>query len=388
MFALYMFGGEVIHDFASGVSGFALEAALYLPPQTWGYWMLLGHVTVAMEMMLLLPFTKFAHVIYRTVALYLGALKPLLSATIVPWAWLTLASAWWVIPMTLLPAAARAYVGGSSEVAYFAQIQVLYELYGRPMPAIWPRNSYTLIEPEAAKRDIRIVRGVLGLTGLAHVAADQLEARPVLLFQPLAIFDRSAAREVIERDSVLAALDKMLSIEREIKRGHLMLLVRIKDTLTPEQQASISRILKDIQSEIQAARKSGGPEEAKAKSKELRSATRVKIRSVLTEEQRKQYDSMDQRPDNSQAPPQMYKVWVPIPEGKPVPVDITTGISDGSYTEVTSGALKEGQEAERFLQRRVDPVAQQRRQHEDAPQSVDYGGDGGQQLHQKGDGRS
>jgi hypothetical protein len=31
-------------------------------------------------------------------------------------------------------------------------------------------------------------------------------------------------------------------------------------------------------------------------------------------------------------------------EGKPVPVDITTGISDGSYTEVTSGALKEGQE--------------------------------------------
>ena len=40
----------------------------------------------------------------------------------------------------------------------------------------------------------------------------------------------------------------------------------------------------------------------------------------------------------------MYKVWIPIPEGKPVPVDITTGISDGSYTEVTSGALKDGQE--------------------------------------------
>jgi HlyD family secretion protein len=27
-----------------------------------------------------------------------------------------------------------------------------------------------------------------------------------------------------------------------------------------------------------------------------------------------------------------------------LPVEITTGISDGSYTEVTSGALKEGQE--------------------------------------------
>jgi bacillithiol biosynthesis cysteine-adding enzyme BshC len=40
-----------------------------------------------------------------------------------------------------------AYVGGSSEVAYFAQIEVLYKLFGRPMPVIWPRDSFTLIEP-------------------------------------------------------------------------------------------------------------------------------------------------------------------------------------------------------------------------------------------------
>jgi bacillithiol biosynthesis cysteine-adding enzyme BshC len=39
-----------------------------------------------------------------------------------------------------------AYVGGSSEVAYFAQIEVLYRLFGRPMPVIWPRDSFTLIE--------------------------------------------------------------------------------------------------------------------------------------------------------------------------------------------------------------------------------------------------
>jgi bacillithiol biosynthesis cysteine-adding enzyme BshC len=40
------------------------------------------------------------------------------------------------------------YVGGSAEVAYFAQIEVLYRLLNRPMPVIWPRNSFTLIEPE------------------------------------------------------------------------------------------------------------------------------------------------------------------------------------------------------------------------------------------------
>jgi HlyD family secretion protein len=114
--------------------------------------------------------------------------------------------------------------------------------------------------------------------------------------------------------------------------------------LTPEQQAGISRIFKDAQGEIMAAGKAGGSEAAKTKAKELRAANRIKIRSLLTEEQKKKYDQMDRRPDSSQGPAPVYKVWVAVPEGRPVPVDITTGISDGSNTEVISGALKEGQE--------------------------------------------
>jgi bacillithiol biosynthesis cysteine-adding enzyme BshC len=46
----------------------------------------------------------------------------------------------------LFPTAA--YVGGSAELAYFAQIEVLYEMYDCPMPVLWPRDSFTLIEPE------------------------------------------------------------------------------------------------------------------------------------------------------------------------------------------------------------------------------------------------
>jgi ferredoxin len=62
----------------SGVSGFVLEIALYLPQApAWGYWMLLFHVAVAMELVLLAPSTKFAHAFYRSVALYVYALKPL-----------------------------------------------------------------------------------------------------------------------------------------------------------------------------------------------------------------------------------------------------------------------------------------------------------------------
>jgi nitrate reductase gamma subunit len=62
----------------AAVTGFILEVALYLPQApVWGYWMMLVHVVVAMELVLLAPFTKFAHVFYRTAALFLAALKPL-----------------------------------------------------------------------------------------------------------------------------------------------------------------------------------------------------------------------------------------------------------------------------------------------------------------------
>ena len=59
----------------TGVTGFVIEVALYLPSApAWGYWVFLLHVAVAMELMLLLPFTKFAHAIYRPVALFFHAL--------------------------------------------------------------------------------------------------------------------------------------------------------------------------------------------------------------------------------------------------------------------------------------------------------------------------
>jgi len=53
-----------------------------------------------------------------------------------------------------------AYVGGSAEVAYFAQIEVLYRIFGRPMPVIWPRDSFTLIEPPIAAEMDRLGIGI------------------------------------------------------------------------------------------------------------------------------------------------------------------------------------------------------------------------------------
>ncbi len=59
----------------TAVTGFTIELALYLPgAPVWGYWLFLIHVSVAMELVLLAPFMKLAHAVYRPVALFFVAL--------------------------------------------------------------------------------------------------------------------------------------------------------------------------------------------------------------------------------------------------------------------------------------------------------------------------
>jgi ferredoxin/nitrate reductase gamma subunit len=53
------------------LTGFVITAGIYLPSAaSWLYIVFLIHVVLAMELLILLPFTKFAHAIYRTVAIW------------------------------------------------------------------------------------------------------------------------------------------------------------------------------------------------------------------------------------------------------------------------------------------------------------------------------
>ena len=57
--------------FGATFTGFLVEIALYLPRgTTWGYIAFLVHVVLGMEIVVLLPFTKFAHAVYRPLALF------------------------------------------------------------------------------------------------------------------------------------------------------------------------------------------------------------------------------------------------------------------------------------------------------------------------------
>jgi len=74
-------------------------------------------------------------------------------------------------------------------------------------------------------------------------AIQQLQARVVELQwrmqeegQRLAeIFQRAQVNE----GEALAQVDRVLGVEREVKRAHMTMLIRIKNTLTPEQQAML-----------------------------------------------------------------------------------------------------------------------------------------------------
>ena len=43
----------------------------------------------------------------------------------------------------------------------------------------------------------------------------------------------------IDQAAALAQVDELLTVEREVKRAHLALLIQIKNTLTPDQQARL-----------------------------------------------------------------------------------------------------------------------------------------------------
>jgi nitrate reductase gamma subunit len=58
------------------LTGFIVEFELYLSHGTvWGYVLFLVHVVIGMEIVLLFPFTKFAHAVYRPIALVVQELS-------------------------------------------------------------------------------------------------------------------------------------------------------------------------------------------------------------------------------------------------------------------------------------------------------------------------
>ena len=66
----------VLFLWLAAVTGFIVEISLYVHnPSKWMYIVFLVHIVVSMELVLLIPFTKFAHAVYRPIALIILKIK-------------------------------------------------------------------------------------------------------------------------------------------------------------------------------------------------------------------------------------------------------------------------------------------------------------------------
>jgi HlyD family secretion protein len=112
--------------------------------------------------------------------------------------------------------------------------------------------------------------------------------------------------------------------------------------LTEEQQKKLDPILQDNREQFRALQ--GLPEaDRRARAQKIREASRVKIREILTDEQKTRYDQMAGAGGEGR-PGIRGRVWVIGPDGKPAAVALTLGLSDGAATEVLRGEINEGQD--------------------------------------------
>ena len=84
-------------------------------------------------------------------------------------------------------------------------------------------------QKDSLKTEIR--QAQLKFTELQWKLQDEMEKLLSLIKQPR-----------VDEQQVLAQVDKVLSAEREIKKQQVTLLVRIKNKLTPEQQAKLAEL--------------------------------------------------------------------------------------------------------------------------------------------------
>lgn len=109
--------------------------------------------------------------------------------------------------------------------------------------------------------------------------------------------------------------------------------------LTPEQQPKVEAILESSRQEIQEIRKKSKPEEARPRIQEL---VGQKITGLLTAEQKQKLNELTQAPPSEER--RRGRIWILSSEGKPVSVPVFLGITDGAFSEVYDGDIKEGAE--------------------------------------------
>src|SRR6266436_5185417 len=108
--------------------------------------------------------------------------------------------------------------------------------------------------------------------------------------------------------------------------------------LSADQQKKLEPILQDSRKQFMALQSSGLAEpDRRARAQKLRDAARVRIREILTPEQQTRYDELSGVSGDDRRGGVAGRAWLLGPDGKPAPVQLTLGLSDGTFTEILRG---------------------------------------------------
>lgn len=116
--------------------------------------------------------------------------------------------------------------------------------------------------------------------------------------------------------------------------------------LTPEQQKKLEPILQEGRDKFRTLMMRNPTEgERRIEGQKIRESSREQIRAILTPDQRGKYDQQVAEQTGGRAGAgSSGRVWILGPDGKPAAVTVQLGISDGNFTEIVGGELKDGQE--------------------------------------------
>jgi HlyD family secretion protein len=106
--------------------------------------------------------------------------------------------------------------------------------------------------------------------------------------------------------------------------------------LTAEQQEKAEMIISASRPEIQEIRQKSKPEEATVK---IQALIREKLKGILTEDQKRK---LEESSASTQVERKSGRIWIVSADGKAVPVSVIIGITDGTFSEIISGDLREG----------------------------------------------
>jgi HlyD family secretion protein len=192
--------------------------------------------------------------------------------------------------------------------------------------------TYTVVV-SARNQDQRLLPG---MTANVQIVID--ERQEVLKVPNAALRFRPSEAESVP---VSGAQGKQLT--GSAKQGERLNRLTKALKLTKDQQTHVRAVFAEQRERIIALRRQEvTPDDIRTEIQQMRKQSRAAISEILTPEQREQFQRLitTQRTDLMKRA----HIWVADEEGKPHPIEIITGISDGSFTEIVRGDLKAGQQ--------------------------------------------